>query len=164
MELVQPGIGLIFWMALVFGILIFVLGKFAWKPILKSLHERENAIEKSIKAAEIAKGEMEKLKFDNEQLLKQAKEERDDILREGRKVKDKIIEDARSRASQEADKIVESAKERIEYEKLAAMTDLKNQIAEISIEIAEKILKEELSSDSKQKDYIEKLIGKAKLN
>lgn len=164
MELVQPGIGLIFWMAMVFGILVFVLGKFAWKPIMKSLHERENSIEKSIKAAEIARGEMEKLKFDNEELLKLAKDERDDILREGRKVKEEIIQDAKVKASEEADRIVESAKERIEYEKLAAMTDLKNQIAEISIEVAEKILKEELSSDRKQKDYIEKLIDKSKLN
>jgi len=164
MELVQPGIGLIFWMAMVFGILVFVLGKFAWKPIMKSLHERENSIENSIKAAEIARGEMEKLKFDNEELLKLAKDERDDILREGRKVKEEIIQDAKVKASEEADRIVESAKERIEYEKLAAMTDLKNQIAEISIEVAEKILKEELSSDRKQKDYIEKLIDKSKLN
>lgn len=164
MELVQPGIGLIFWMALVFGILVFVLGKFAWKPIMKSLHERENSIEKSIKAAEIARGEMEKLKFDNEELLKEAKDERDNILREGRKVKEGIIEGAKVKASEEADRIVESAKERIEYEKLAAMTDLKNQIAEISIEVAEKILREELSSDRKQKDYIEKLIDKSKLN
>jgi len=164
MELVQPGIGLIFWMALVFGILVFVLGKFAWKPIMKSLHERENSIEKSIKAAEIARGEMEKLKFDNEELLKQAKDERDNILREGRKVKEGIIQDAKVKAAEEADRIVESAKERIEYEKLAAMTDLKNQIAEISIEVAEKILKEELSSDRKQKDYLEKLIDKSKLN
>lgn len=164
MELVQPGIGLIFWMVIIFGILIFVLGKFAWKPIMKSLHEREAAIEKSIKAAEIARDEMKKLKFDNEQLLKEAKDERDDILREGRKIKEKIIEDAKLKASEEADRIVENAKERIEYEKLAAMTDLKNQIAEISIEVAEKILKEELSGDRKQREYVEKLIDKTKLN
>ena len=164
MELVQPGIGLIFWMALVFGLLLWVLGKFAWKPIMKSLRDRETSIEKSIKAAEIARDEMEKLKFDNEQLLKEAKDERDNILREGRKVRDKIIEDAKLKATVEADRIVENAKERIEYEKLAAMTDLKNQIAEISIEIAEKILKEELSGDQKQKDYLEKLIDKTKLN
>jgi F-type H+-transporting ATPase subunit b len=164
MELVQPGIGLIFWMTLTFGLLLWVLGKFAWKPIMKSLRDREASIEKSIKAAEIARDEMEKLKFDNEQLLKEAKDERDDILKEGRKVRDKIIDDAKLKATEEADRIVENAKERIEYEKLAAMTDLKNQIAEISIEIAEKILKEELSGDKKQRDYLEKLIDKTKLN
>jgi F-type H+-transporting ATPase subunit b len=164
MELVQPGIGLIFWMALVFGLLLFVLGKYAWKPIMKGLRDRESSIEKSIKAAEIARDEMKKLKFDNEQLLKEAKNERDEILREGRKVRDTIIDEAKLKATEEADRIVENAKERIEYEKLAAMTDLKNQIAEISIEIAEKILKEELSDDRKQRDYVEKLIDKTKLN
>jgi F-type H+-transporting ATPase subunit b len=164
MELVQPGIGLIFWMALTFGLLLWVLSKFAWKPIMKSLRDREASIEKSIKAAEIARDEMQKLKFDNEQLLKEAKDERDDILKEGRKVRDKIIDDAKIKATEEADRIVENAKERIEYEKLAAMTDLKNQIAEISIEIAEKILKEELTGDRKQRDYLEKLIDKTKLN
>jgi F-type H+-transporting ATPase subunit b len=151
-------------MALTFGLLLWVLSKFAWKPIMKSLRDREASIEKSIKAAEIARDEMEKLKFDNEQLLKEAKDERDDILKEGRKVRDKIIDDAKLKATLEADRIVENAKERIEYEKLAAMTDLKNQIAEISIEIAEKILREELSGDRKQRDYLQKLLDKTKLN
>ncbi|MEA3476827.1 MAG: F0F1 ATP synthase subunit B [Bacteroidota bacterium] len=164
MELVQPGIGLIFWMTLVFAMLIYILGKFAWKPIMKGLRDREDFIDKSLKAAEIAKDEMKQLQFSNEELLKEAKNDRDDILREARKVKEKIIEEAKQKASEEANRVVESAKERIEYEKLAAMTDLKNQIAEISIEVAEKILKEELSGDRKQKAYIEKLIDKTKLN
>ncbi len=164
MELISPGIGQIFWMTLVFAILIFILGKYAWKPILKSLKDRENFIEESLTAADKAKEEMKQMKFDNAQLLKEAKEDRDAILREGRKIKDSIIEDAKGKANEEADRIVENAKVRIENEKMAAMTDLKNQIASLAIEVAEKILKKELSEKGKQEDYINKLIDETNLN
>jgi F-type H+-transporting ATPase subunit b len=164
MELVQPGIGLIFWMTLSFAILLFILRKFAWKPIMKLLREREGDIEDSLRAAEKAKEEMKELKFSNEQLLKEAKEERDAILREARKIKEKLIDDAKLKANEEANRIVESAKERIENEKQAAMVSLKNEIASISIEVAEKILKQELSEKQKQQEYLSKLIDEAKLN
>ncbi len=164
MELVSPGIGLIFWMTIVFALLIFILGKYAWRPIMKALKERDEFIEESLTAADRAKKEMKELKFSNEQLLKEAQEERDAILREGRKIKDSIIEEAREKANEEADNIVENAKERIENEKKSAMIDLKNQIADMAITVAEKILERELSDPSKQKDYIEKLIDDTHLN
>ncbi len=164
MEIVQPGIGLIFWMTLSFAILLWVLAKFAWKPIIKALHERESTIDDALNAANKAKEEMKKLKFSNEQLLKDAKEERDAILRAGRKVRDTIIEEAKNKANEEADRIVESAKERIENEKMAATTDLKNQLASLSIEIAEKILNKELSSDNKQEEFVNELIKDINFN
>ena len=164
MEIVSPGIGLIFWMTISFTALVFILRRYAWKPILKSLHDREDTIEEALNTANKAREEMKDLKADNEILLKEAQEERNIILREARKVKESIIEEAKYKANEEADNIVENAKERIEYEKMAAMTDLKNQIASISIEVAEKILEKELSKESRQEDYIKKLIEDAQLN
>lgn len=164
MELIQPGLGLIFWMLLSFSILLFILGKFAWKPITKALKEREQTIDNALHAADKAREDMEKLKFDNEVLLKEAKEERDAILRDARKVRDKIIDEARDKANDEANRIVENAKERIENEKMAAMTGLKNQIASLSIDIAEKILQKELSNEQKQKTYVQKLIDEVNFN
>lgn len=164
MELVSPGIGLIFWMTLSFAILLWILAKYAWKPIMKALNERESTIEESLNAAKLAKLEMEELKFSNEELLKQAKEERDSILRDARKIKDNIIEEAKNKAKDESKKIVELARESINYEKMAAITELKNQIGNLSIEIAEKLLKEELSGTDKQKDFIKKLIDEVSFN
>lgn len=164
MELVSPGIGLILWMTISFAALIFILRRYAWKPILKSLRDREETIDEALNQANKAREEMKNLKADNEKLLKEAQEERNVILRDARKVKDEIIEQARTRANEEANNIVENAKERIENEKMAAMTDLKNQIASISIEIAEKILERELADGSKQEEYLKKLIDNAKLN
>ncbi|MBI9036923.1 MAG: F0F1 ATP synthase subunit B [Bacteroidales bacterium] len=164
MELVSPGIGLIFWMTLSFLIVLFILKKFAWKPIMKSLHERENTIDEALHAADRAREDMKKLKFDNEELLKQAKEERDEILKAARKVKDSIIEESKIKANEEANRIIESAKEAIKNEKLAAITDLKNQLATLSIDIAEKLIKEELSTNIKQQDYIKKLVDEVNFN
>ena len=164
MELVNPGIGLIFWMTLSFLIVLFILKKFAWKPIMKSLHERENTIDEALHAADRAREDMKKLKFDNEELLKQAKEERDDILKEARKIKDSIIEESKIKANEEANRIIESAAETIRNEKLAAITDLKNQLATLSIDIAEKLIKEELSTNIKQQDYIKKLVDEVNFN
>jgi len=158
MELVQPGLGLIFWMTLSFSILLWILAKFAWKPIMKGLKERENTIDEALNAANKAKEEMKELKFSNEQLLKEAKEERDNILRDARHVKENIIEEAKEKASEEANRIVENAKEAIQFEKLAAIHEMKNELASLSIEIAEKILKDELSGTDKQKRLIDKLI------
>ena len=164
MELIQPGIGLIFWMTLSFAVLLYILGKFAWKPIMKMLNEREETIDKALHAADKAREEMKQLKFDNEKLLKQAKEERDAILNDARKIRDKIIEEAKVKAGEESDRIVEGARERIEDEKMAAVVDLKNQMAKLSIDIAEKILKEELSQGKKQEELINKLMKEVKFN
>ncbi|MCF8297600.1 MAG: F0F1 ATP synthase subunit B [Saprospiraceae bacterium] len=162
--LIEPGLGLVFWMIVVFAALLFILKKYAWIPILNMLHERESSIEEALHAADRAKEEMQQLKFDNEKLLKEAKNERDAIMQAARKVRDTIIDEAKEKASQEADRIIESAKESIHYEKMSAMTELKNQIAGLSIEIAEKILNEELSPTEKQKDLIKKHLDKVNFN
>ncbi|MCD4746952.1 MAG: F0F1 ATP synthase subunit B [Bacteroidales bacterium] len=164
MELVQPGIGLLFWMTFSFAIVMLILKKYAWKPIMKGLKERENSIDEALHAADKAKEEMKQLKFSNKQLLKEAKEERDAILRNARKVRDAIVDEAKLKANEEANRIVERAKDSIQYEKMAAVTDLKNQLASLSIEIAEKILKEELSAKDKQKDFIKKMIDEIQFN
>jgi len=164
MELVTPQIGLIFWMTLSFVIVLFILGKFAWKPIMKALKDREESIEGSLRAADRAKEEMSQLVFSNEQLMKEAKDERDAMLRDARKIRDKIIGEAKTKAEEEANRIVETAKENIHFEKMAALTDLKNQIAILSIEIAEKIMKENLSTDEKQKELVTKLLNETHFN
>lgn len=164
MELVKVDIGLLFWMTLSFGTVLFILAKFAWKPIMKGIHDREESIDKALHAAEDAKKEMLKLKAGNEELLNQAKEERDALLREARKLKDSIIDEARVKANEEAQRIIESARESIQYEKLAVINDLKNQVASISIEIAEKILQKELANKEEQQQLTKKLIEEVKIN
>jgi F-type H+-transporting ATPase subunit b len=164
MELITPSIGLIFWMTISFSIVLWILAKFAWKPIMKSLHDREDSIETALQSAEKAKEEMKQLQFSNEQLLKDAKEERDGLMRDAKKIKDKLIEDAKGTAKEEAARIIESAKESIQNEKMAAITDLKNQLAILSIDIAEKILKEELSKTEKQKQLISNLLDDVNFN
>jgi F-type H+-transporting ATPase subunit b len=164
MELVTPNLGLIVWMTISFLFLLLILGKFAWKPVMKSLKERETKIEDALHAADKAREEMLELKFSNEQLLKEAKEERDSILREARKIREDMLEEAKGKANEEANRIIQNAKESINYEKLAAIHELKNQIATLSIEIAEKIIKEELSKDQNQKQLIEKLLNEVKFN
>lgn len=158
MELVQPGIGPIIWMTLAFGLLLWILAKFAWKPIMKGLKERETSIDEALNAANKAREEMKELQFSNEQLLKEAKEERDNILRDARQVKEKIVEEAREKATAEAARIVENAKESIEFEKMAALHEMKNELASLSIEIAEKIIKEELAAKDRHKKLIDKML------
>jgi F-type H+-transporting ATPase subunit b len=164
MELVTPGIGLIFWMTLTFLILLWILGKFAWKPILNMLKERENSIQEALDSAEKVKEEMKKLQAGNEKLLKEAQEEKNKILIEARQIKDSIVEEARSKANEEGAKIIESARKSIEVEKMAAITELKNQLATFSIEVAEKILEKELSKDKEQKELINKWVDGVKFN
>jgi len=164
MNLVTPDLGLIFWMTLSFAILLFILGKFAWTPILKTLRDRENAIEESLNQAEKAREEMKLLKAHNEELLIKAKEERDAILKEARIIRDNIIEESRTKANVEYNRIIESAKESIHFEKMAAITELKNQIATLSIEIAEKILKDQLSDVENQKKHIDKIMDNINFN
>lgn len=164
MELIQPGLGLIFWMTLSFGTVLFILAKFAWKPILKSLKEREASIDEALHAADRAREEMKQLQFSNEMMLREAKNERDAILNEARKIREKMIDEARFKANEEANRIVENARERIENEKMAAITELKNQIALLSIEIAEKLIREELARDKKQEALIQKMLDNIKSN
>ena len=162
--LINPGIGTFFWMLISFGILAFILIKFGWPMILKSLKKREEAIAASLNEAAKAREEMKSLVAHNEELLRQAKIERDQMLRDARLTGDQIIEEARTRAAAEADRIVEAARENINYEKLKAMHELKNQIANLSIEIAEKLIRAELSDKPKADALIQKELEMAKLN
>ncbi len=158
MELVTPGFGLVFWMVLSFGIVLFILKKYAWKPILKSIEDRNSFIKKSLESAEEAKKEMENLQADNESILREAKIERDKLLKEGRDMKESIINSAKQEAQSAKEKIVNEANESIENMKKAAITEINNQIATISVEIAEKLLKEELKDETKNKEHVLKLI------
>ena len=153
--LINPGLGTFVWMLVSFGILAFILIKFGWPMILKSLKSREEAIADSLNEAAVAH---------NEELLRQAKMERDEMLRDARMASDQIVEEARAKASAEADRIVEAARENINYEKLKAMTELKNQIANLSIEIAEKLIRAELEDKAKADALIQKELELAKLN
>jgi len=164
MELVTPGLGLVFWMVISFSVILFILKKFAWKPILKALKDREISIDTALKSADKAKEEMEQLKVDNEKVIKEAKNERDNLLKDARQVKDKIISEAKQKANSEAKKIIENAKGKIESEKDAALDEIKNQVAGFSIEIAEKILKKKLEKSKYQKDLINGLIDEIKIN
>lgn len=164
MELVQVNPGMALWMLFSFLIVFLVLRKFAWKPILKALKEREESIEDSLKSAEKAKEEMAKLKADNEKIMAEAKSERDKLLKEAREIKDKIIAEAKTQASVEAEKLISAAKASIQSEKNAAISEMKDTIASLSIEIAEKILKETLKDPESQKKLIERSLEDIKLN
>ena len=164
MDLVIPSIGLIFWTSLVFIILLFLLGKFAWKPILSSVKERETKIESALEASKKASEEMAALKSQNEDLRKEALVERDALLKEAREMKDKIVAEAKNTAKEEGERVIESAREVITNEKMAAVTEIKNQVATLSIEIAEKIVKEKLSTDEKQKTLVDGLVKEINLN
>jgi F-type H+-transporting ATPase subunit b len=163
MSLINPGFGLVFWMTIALLIVLFILKKYAWKPIMNALKERENSIEESLQAAERARDEMKDLQLDNEKLLREAKDERDAVLREARKIREKILEEAKEKANADAANIVESAKTRIENEKKAAMVEIKNLIATYSIEIAEKVLREELKDKKKQTAYVEGILKETRL-
>ncbi len=164
MELIKPQFGLIFWMAISFLVLIFLLAKFAFPIILKSLKEREDSITNALNSAEKAKKELAALQADNEKLLVQARAERDTMLKEARDTKDAIVAEAKNKAQAEANKILATTRETINTEKNAAITELKNQVAAMSIEIAEKILRQELSNDEKQKALMDNLMKDISLN
>lgn len=163
-SLIEPGIGLIFWTSLTFLLLLFILGKFAWKPILTAIKTREKRIETALASAESALKDMRELKSANEIILTQARTERDQMLKEARETKDNIIAEAKQKAQVEQDRILKSAREQITNEKNAAISELKNQVAVLSIEIAEKILKSELSNDEKQKALVSNLMKDVNLN
>jgi F-type H+-transporting ATPase subunit b len=164
MDLITPEIGLLFWQTIVFLILMTVLAKFAWKPILGAVRTREESINQALASAEDARKEMQNLKADNEKAMQQARAERDEILKEARQIKDKMIGEAEGEAQQKADVIVAKAKDSIEMEKRAAMADIKNQVATLSIEIAEKVIGKELSTEERQHQMIDKMLQEATLN
>lgn len=163
-SLVTPGIGLIFWTTVVFLLLVGILGKFAWKPILNAIKTREEGIEKALGAAESALRDMRELKSNNEKMLAEARNERDALMKEAREVKEGIIAEAKSKAQKDADRILATAREQIVNEKNAAVAELKNQVASLSIEIAEKILRSDLSTDEKQKALVTNLMKDVNLN
>lgn len=156
--------GLFFWVAIIFVILIVLMRKFAWKPILEALNAREEGIANALEAAENAKKELEQLNADNERILKEARVERDAMLKEAREIKDKIVADAKDEANEQADTIITNAKKAIEVEKQAALAELKSQVASISIEIAKKVIKSELASEASQLELVEKSLKEVTLN
>jgi len=164
MQLIIPDIGLLFWMLVSFGIVLFILKKFAWKPILEALKEREDSIENALESAENAKSEMKQLQADNQQIIIRAKEERDILLKDAREVKESIIKDAKTKATIETNKQIEVARLSIQNEKATAIIEIKNQVASLAVEIAEKILKRELADKNAQKEYIKELTEKINLN
>ncbi|APY11026.1 ATP synthase F0 subunit B [Seonamhaeicola sp. S2-3] len=157
-------LGLFFWQAVLFLALVFLLKKFAWKPILDSVNNREEGIKNALEAAENAKKEMENLQADNEKLLKEARAEREAMLKEARDIKNKMIEDAKDEAKEAAAKLMTQAQEAIQTEKKAAISELKSQVANLSIEIAEKVVRDELSNKDKQEKLVESMLGEATLN
>ena len=164
MDLVTPAIGQIFWGGIVFLMLLFILGKFAWKPIVNAVNDREKTIEESLQLAEKTKNEMKELQAQNESLLKEARVERDLMIKEAKETATKMVEDAKGKAKSEGDKMVANARDLINSEKAAAISELKLQVASFSIEIAEKIVHGELASEDKQKTLADKLAGEINLN
>jgi F-type H+-transporting ATPase subunit b len=161
MELVSPGLGLIFWMLLSFSILLFITFKFIWPAILGGLKEREQEIAQSLEEAKNAREEMKALQANNESLIKEAKEQRDLIIKEAKQLKEDILAQSRDQAKAEGQRIVEDAKKKIEQEKLAAIAQIKSEVADLSISIAEKLIKAELSAKNKDKALMDTLIKEA---
>ena len=157
-------LGLFFWQAVLFVVLILLLKKFAWKPILDSVNDREEGIKNALDSAEKAKLEMENLQTDNQKLLKEARLERETMLKEARDIKAKMISDAKDEAQSQANKMIVQAQSAIESEKKAAMIELKNQVATLSLEIAEKVVRKELSNKDSQIKLVESMLGDTKLN
>ncbi|SRR5690606_4813695 len=164
MKLLTPEIGLLFWTLLAFLVMAFILGKFAWPAIVKGLREREKGIADSIETAERIKAEMAQMKSENESLLAQAREERAQMLKEARETREKMINDAKEQAKEEANKIITEAQQAINAQKMAAITDVKNQVGKLVIEVTEKVLRRELSSKDSQEAHIRSLVDEVKLN
>jgi len=164
MDLVTPGFGLIFWTSVVFIILLVLLKKMAWTPILNNVDARNKSIEEALEAAKNAREEMSNLKADNDRILKEARSERDEMLKEARELKANIISEAKNTAKDEADKIIASAKVVIENEKAGAISELKNTVGSLSVDIAEKVLRAELKDADKQNAFIAEMLKDIKLN
>jgi len=164
MGLVSPNPGTIFWMLLIFGIVFYILKRFAWKPILNALKERENSIRDALNSADLARKQMEDLRADQDNLRAQTLREKDQILKDARDIKDRIIAEAREKASLEGAKMIAQIREQIENEKLSALDDIRQQVADLSVQIAEKILREKLASTPSQEQLIHSQLEGFKLN
>jgi len=164
MELITPGIGLLFWMLLAFSVVLLILKKFAWKPILNALKDRENSIEQALRAADKAKEQMAKMQADNEKILAEARLERDKLIKEAREMKDQIISDARQKAQEEGNKMIDAARHVIQNERAAAVDQIKEMVAALSVDIAQKLLQKQLEDEKSQKELIGKVLGQTKLN
>ncbi len=164
MDLLLPKLGLIFWTLLAFLIVFFILKKLAWKPIIESLNKREQGIAESLATAEQVRNEMAALKNENEALLAKAREERGQMLKEARETKDKIINEAKEQAKVEASKIITDAQQAIHAQKMAAITDVKNQVGKLVIEVTEKVLRRELKDKKDQEQHISELVKEVKMN
>lgn len=164
MELLTPAVGLIFWQALIFLAVFFILRKFAWKPIISGLNEREDDIESALKMAEETRAEMAKLKADNENLLAQARLERDQIIKEAKEASNNLVEQAKQKATAEGSRILSDARDAMQQEKVAMMAGIRKDVAELSVEIAEKVLRRELSDKKTQQELVSNLISESNLN
>ena len=164
MKLLTPEMGLLIWTLLAFLVVFFILAKFAWPAIIKGLRDRENTITSSLETAERVKAEMAQLKSENEALLAKAREERAEMLKEARETKDKIINEAKDQAKAEAAKIMSETQAAIEAQKMAAITDVKNQVGKLVVEVSEKILRRELTNKDSQQEHIKSLVDEVKFN
>lgn len=162
--LLNPDFGLVFWTTITFLLLVFLLGKFAWKPIMQSIDKRNQEIADALAAAEKMKEEIAQLEAKHEKMIQEARMERDKIINEARKISEKIINDANEKAKEEARRIIESAYETIENQKVAMMTELRNEVALIALEIAEEVIRENFKDNEKQKQYAFQLAEKFKTN
>lgn len=164
MELLLPKLGLFVWTLFIFLILFFLLKKFAWKPIIGAIKAREESIEGSLQEAKKAREEMANLKSENEALLREARDTRDKMIREAREIQDKLVNEAKTEAQEEANRIIDNARKQIESERMAALTSIKNLVGQLSLEIAEKVIRQELSNPEAQKANVEKLVSELHLN
>ena len=164
MELVTPSIGLVFWTFVSFLFLLLLLKKFAWKPILTAIHDREQFIDDALNKAELAKKEMARMTAQNEDLMKQTRAERDLILKEAKTLKDSIVNEAKHHAQAEGAKLIEKAKIEIENQKKAALSELKSQVSSLSLEIAERVLRSQLDDKAKQQELVTNLLKDVELN
>jgi F-type H+-transporting ATPase subunit b len=162
--LVTPELGLIFWQLVIFLIVLFLLGKFAWKPILTSLKQREDSIDSALRMADQAKLEMQELKAGNEKLLAEARLERDRIMKEASAMANQLLDQAKTRANEEGSRLIVQAREAIQNEKNAALAEVKNTAAQLSIDIAERILRRELTDTNSQKQLVDSYLKEVKLN
>jgi len=164
MEIVTPELGLIFWQLVIFLLVLFLLAKFAWKPILTALHEREDSIDNALRMAEQAKLEMQNLKAGNEKLLADARHERDQMLKEGQTIANQIVEKAKTAATEEANRIAQQAREAIQQEKNQALAEVRNTAAQLSVDIAERLLRRELADPAAQQKLVDEYLKDVKLN
>ncbi len=164
MDLLIPEVGLVVFQTIAFLLLMFLLGKFAWKPVLAAIKEREQSIDDALNKAELAKQEMARLTSQNEELMKQARAERDEILKEAKILKDSIVKEAKTSAQTEGAKLIEKARIEIENQKKAALAELKGQVSTLSLDIAERVLRSQLDDKAKQQDLVNSLLKDVELN